>query len=199
MLFGCKTIPSDIAIYLGREKLRWVDSFRHLGNIFTPDLKDGLHIQLERDNFFRSVNGMCVKFKSVFISNDVASKLFQTYCCSFMAVSCGTYQAHLSVTYVPHGIKLYAGYFICYHSPHTDFYFRVWPSQIIYETISPRDPWHFFQNMMLSDDEVIKFLSVNAYFCNSLVGINRKFFITYKKKKIEWIGGKPHWSIVVST
>ena len=40
MLFGCKTIPNDIVIYLGEKKLRWVDSFRLLGNIVTPDLKD---------------------------------------------------------------------------------------------------------------------------------------------------------------
>ena len=62
----------------------------------------------------------------------------------FMAVSCGTCQAHLSMTYVPHGIKLYAGYFTCL-SPHTDFYSRVWPSQNIYETISSRDPRHYFK------------------------------------------------------
>ena len=38
--------------------------------------------------------------------------------------------------------------------------------------------------MMLSDNEVIKFLSVNAYFCNSLVGLNRKFFDVYQKKAL---------------
>ena len=45
---------------------------------------------------------------------------------------------------VLHGIKLYGGYFTC-HSPHTDFYSRVWPSQNIYETISSRDPRHYFK------------------------------------------------------
>ena len=38
--------------------------------------------------------------------------------------------------------------------------------------------------MMLSDNEVIKFLSVNAYFCNSPVGLNRKFFNVYQKKAL---------------
>ena len=47
MLFGCKTIPNDIDIYLGREKLRWLDSFKYLGNIVNPDLKDDLDIQLK--------------------------------------------------------------------------------------------------------------------------------------------------------
>ena len=35
---------------------------------------------------------------------------------------------------------------------------------------------------MLSVNEVIQLLSVNPYFCNSPVGINRKFFYMYKKK-----------------
>ena len=35
---------------------------------------------------------------------------------------------------------------------------------------------------MLSDNEVIEFLSVNTYFCNSPVGSNRKFFNMYKKR-----------------
>ena len=42
----------------------------------------------------------------------------------------------------------------------------------------------FFQNMMLSDNEVIKFLSINAHFCNSPVGLNRKFCNMYRKRKL---------------
>ena len=38
--------------------------------------------------------------------------------------------------------------------------------------------------MMLSDNEVIKFLSVNAYFCNSPIGLNRKFFNMCQKKAL---------------
>ena len=75
MLFGHKNIPNGNDVYLGGERLRWVDSLKHLGNIVTPDLKDDLDIQLKRGNFFRSVNGLCAKFKSVLTSNDVATKL----------------------------------------------------------------------------------------------------------------------------
>ena len=42
-----KTIPCGIDMYLGGEKLRWVDSIRHLGNMVNPDLKDDLGIQLK--------------------------------------------------------------------------------------------------------------------------------------------------------
>ena len=38
--------------------------------------------------------------------------------------------------------------------------------------------------MMLSDNDVIKFLSVNAYFCNSPVGFNQKLFYVYQKKAL---------------
>ena len=62
--------------------------------------------------------------------------------------------------------------------------------------------------MMLSDNKVIRFLSVNAYFCNSPVGLNRKFFNMYQKKVLseeeEGLGGlllsvlktrENHWCI----
>ena len=95
MLFGCKTIPNDIEIYLGREKLRWVGSFNHPGNIVIPDFIDDLDVQLKRSNIFRSVIGLFAKFKSVLISNDVASKLFQIYCCWFY----GSQLSNLSSSY----------------------------------------------------------------------------------------------------
>lgn len=81
MLFGVKHIPDNIVMYLGEEKLQWVDSFKHLGNIVTRNLRDDLDIQLKRGYFYGSVNGSCTKFKSVLLNHDVAAKLLQTYCC----------------------------------------------------------------------------------------------------------------------
>ena len=45
MLFGCITNPNDIGMYLGGEKLSWVESFKHLGHIVTPALKNDLDFQ----------------------------------------------------------------------------------------------------------------------------------------------------------
>ena len=42
--------------------------------------------------------------------------------------------------------------------------------------------------MTLTENEFIEFLSVNAHFCNSPFGLNRKFFTIYKKALSE--GGK---------
>ena len=47
MLFGCTTIPNGIDMSLGREKLIWADSIRHLSNIVSPDLKDDINFQLK--------------------------------------------------------------------------------------------------------------------------------------------------------
>ena len=100
----------------------------------------------------------------------------------FMAGSCGTCPAHLSMTYVAHGIKLYAGYVIC-RSKYTDS--PVCDPIRSYTRQSHQEVQDIiFQNMMLSDNEVIKFLSVNAHFCSSPIGLNRKFFNMYKKRAL---------------
>jgi len=83
MMFGMKTVPNTISMYLGQEKLQWANSIKHLGNMVSTDLKDDLDVQFKRGNFYMSVNGLCAKFKSVLSNNVIASKLFQTYCCSF--------------------------------------------------------------------------------------------------------------------
>ena len=40
---GYKDIPNAIEIYLGGEKIRWVDSLKHLGNAVTPNLIHDIH------------------------------------------------------------------------------------------------------------------------------------------------------------
>ena len=87
---------------------------------------------------------VCVQSLKVYLYATMLLQNYFKHIVLFMTVSGGTSQAHLSMTYVPHGIKLYARYFIC-RSTHTDFYSRVWPSQIIYKTISSRDPRHHFE------------------------------------------------------
>ena len=53
----------------------------------------------------------------------------------------------------------------------------------------------FFPNMMFSDNEEIKYRSVNAHFCNTPAGFSWTFFDMLKKKNIKWRGGKPWWAI----
>ena len=83
MTYGNRPTCPDIYLYLNGEELEWTDNFKHLGNIITTDQKDDSDIQLKRGHFYRSVVGLCYKFKSVLLNSDVAARLFQTYCCSF--------------------------------------------------------------------------------------------------------------------
>ena len=62
--------------------LEWTDTFKHLGNVITADQKDYSDIQLKRGHFYMSVNGLCYKFKDTLLNSDVATRLFQAYCCS---------------------------------------------------------------------------------------------------------------------
>ena len=69
--------------------LEWTDTFKHLGNVITADQKGESDIQLKCVNFCRSVNGLCYNFKGTPLNSDVASRLFQTYCCYFYGNQAG--------------------------------------------------------------------------------------------------------------
>ena len=140
-----------------------------------------IHIQFKRVNFFRSVNGLCAKFKSVLISINVVSKLFQTYFSSFYGSQLWNLSSSSFNDICTAWNKAVHRIFHLSFTTH-----RCLPSCVnqldhIRDNLIKRST-PLFQNMMLSDNEVIKFLSVNAYFCNSSVGLNRKFFNMYKKK-----------------
>ena len=68
-------------IYLNGMILQWVTNARHLGNIVTSQLKDDMDIQLKHGQFNGVVSSLCAKFRGIL--QDVASKLFYSYCCSF--------------------------------------------------------------------------------------------------------------------
>ena len=126
---------------------------------------------------------MCAKFKSVLISNDVASKLFQTYCCSFYGSQLWNLSSSSFNDICTAWNKAVRRIF---HLPFTTHRFLlpcVTQSEHIRDNLIKRSTT-LFQNMMLSDNEVIKCLSVNAYFCNSPVGLNRKFFNVYQNRAL---------------
>ena len=70
---------SNLHLYLNGKMLEWTGTFKHL----TADQKADSDIQLKRGHFYRSVNGLCYKFKGTLLNSDVATRLFQTCCCSF--------------------------------------------------------------------------------------------------------------------
>ena len=79
MAFGNRHVCPDLHLYLNGKMLEWTGTFKHL----TADQKADSDIQLKRGHFYRSVNGLCYKFKGTLLNSDVATRLFQTCCCSF--------------------------------------------------------------------------------------------------------------------
>ena len=84
--FGNRPISPDVYLYRNGEKREWTDNFKHLGYVMNTYQEDDSDIQLKCGHFYRSVNGLCCKFKSVLLNSDVATRLFQTYCCSFHGI-----------------------------------------------------------------------------------------------------------------
>ena len=78
MAFGNRHVYTDLHLYLNGKMLEWTDTFEHLGNVTTADQKADSDIQLKRGHFYRSVNGLCYKFKGTLLNSDVVTRLFQT-------------------------------------------------------------------------------------------------------------------------
>ena len=174
MAFGNRHVCPDLHLYLDGKMLEWTDTFKHLGNVITVDQKDDSDIQLKRGNFYRSVNGLCYKFKCTLLNSDVASRLFQTYCCSFY----GSQAWNLSSSSFE---------FICtawnkavrriFHLPYnTHRYllpFIVQTSHIRYQLVERFRT--FFATCMSSENLLINLLALNAHFCNSPMSMNRRY------------------------
>jgi len=81
--FSKMSLQGDLPVYLSGEKLSWSNKVKHLGNMLSYNLDDEFDIQLKRGYFYGSVNTLCAKFKCTLNNVDIASKLFQSYCCAF--------------------------------------------------------------------------------------------------------------------
>ena len=189
MAFGNRHVCPDLHLYLDGKMLEWTDTFKHLGNVITVDQKDDSDIQLKRGNFYRSVNGLCYKFKCTLLNSDVASRLFQTYCCSFY----GSQAWNLSSSSFE---------FICtawnkavrriFHLPYnTHRYllpFIVQTSHIRYQLVERFRT--FFATCMSSENLLINLLALNAHFCNSPMSMNRRYADKLLVKKMIWLRRK---------
>ena len=81
-MYMCRNkIKPNEHMYLYKNKLEWVDSFKYLGTFITPDLKDCTDISHKRGQFISSVNNLITSFRNV--SCHLLNKLFDCYCCSF--------------------------------------------------------------------------------------------------------------------
>ena len=146
--------------------------------------------QLKRGDFYRSVNGLCYKFKGTLLNSDVASRLFQTYCCSFY----GSQAWNLSSSSFE---------FICtawnkavrriFHLPYNTHRYLlssiVQTSHIRYQLVERFRT--FFASCMSSENILITLLALNAHFCNSPMSMNRRYADKLLvEKKMIWLRRK---------
>lgn len=164
-------------IKLNGETLSWTDSFKHLGNIISSDMREDLDVQYKRGNFYQSVNGLCAKFKGILFNCDIAARLFQTYCCSFY----GSQTWNMSNTIVD---SIYTSWNKAvrriFNLPFdTHRYLLPYVSQsepIRYQLIKRFKT--FFAACVSSENVIVNLLALNSYFCNSTMASNRKISAT---------------------
>ena len=120
------------------------------------------------------MNGFCYKFKGTLLNSDVASRLFQTYCCSFYGsqawnLSSSSFEfictawnkAVRRIFHLPYNIHRYLLPFI------------VQTSHIRYQLVERFRT--FFVTCMSSENLLINLLALNAHFCNSPMSMNRRY------------------------
>ena len=81
MRIGSNGDPPARAVSLSGSPLTWTRRIKHLGNIFTCDLKDSEDITFKKGAFISQVNRLNCKMSEV--SDNVKGQLLQTYCCSW--------------------------------------------------------------------------------------------------------------------
>ena len=200
MTFGNRHVCPDLHLYLNGTMLEWTDTLKHLGNAITADQKDDSDIQLKRGHFYRSVNGLCYKFKGTLLNSDVATRLFQTYCCSFYgspAWNLSSSSFEFICTAWNKAVRR-----IIFHLPcNTHRYllpFMVQTSHIRNQLVERYRT--FFAICMSSENLSINLLALNGHFCNSPMSMNRKYAdkLSVEKKKSDW-GGEQSCIFIVIT
>ena len=69
--------PDYCAVYLGNNKLTWVESVKYLGIHITNNVCDSKDIKIKIGNFFASVNSLIGNFKD--LPSCVINDLFSSY------------------------------------------------------------------------------------------------------------------------
>ena len=156
------------------QNFKTIGVFKWNGNVITADEKYDSDIQLKRGNFYRSVNGLCYKFKGTLLNSDVASRLFQTYCCSFygsQAWNLSSSSFELICTAWNKAVRIIFN--LPYNTHRYLLPFIVQTSHIRYQLVERFRT--FFATCMSSENLLINMLALNAYFCNSPMSMNRRY------------------------
>ena len=189
MAFGNRYVCPHLHLYLDGKMLEWTDTFKHLGNFITADQKDDSDIQLKRGNFYRSVNGLCYKFKGTLLKSDVASRLFQTYCCSFYGSQAWNLSSFsFEFIWTAWNKVVRKNFHLPYNTHRYILSFIVQTSHIRYQLVERFRT--FFATCMSSENILINLLALNAHFCNSPMSMNWRYADKLLVEKMIWLRRK---------
>jgi len=180
--FSMKVQPEDKYVYLSGEKLSWCNQVKHLGNILSYNLKDDHDIQLKRGYFYGSVNTLCAKFKCVLNDIDIASKLFQSYCCAFYGSQLWDLGSRcIDKIYIAWN-KAVRRIFRLPYNTHRFLLPVVVGVSAIHDQLKKRFI-KFKDSCDVSENSIIQMLLLNAQFENTPIGINMKFLCKQSAEK----------------
>jgi hypothetical protein len=97
----------DHQFSIGGQPMEFVDSYRHLDHIINSQFTDDDDINKRKADFIGQVNNLLCHFRAVYPA--VKCKLFFLTAVAFLVANCGHWIMIGSVTYVPHGVKVFAG------------------------------------------------------------------------------------------
>ena len=78
--FGGQPVMSE-NLYLGKIRIEWVSSVKHLGNYLNSDMTDKTDCNMKCSSFIGYVNKLKANFG--YLQPCVLGNLFKTFCCSF--------------------------------------------------------------------------------------------------------------------
>ena len=136
--------------------------------------KDDSDVQLKRGHFYRSVNGLCYKFKGTLLNRDVATRLFQTCCCSFYGSQAWILSSSSFECICTAWNKAVRRIFhLLYNTPWYLLPYTVQTSHIGNQLVERFRT--FFATCMSCKNLLINLLAPNTHFCNSPLSMNRKY------------------------
>ena len=78
--FGGQPVMSEV-LNLGKSRIEWVSSVKHLGNYVNSDMAHKIHCDMKYSSYISYVNKLKANFG--YLQPFVLRNLFKTFCCSF--------------------------------------------------------------------------------------------------------------------
>ena len=93
------------SVFTSHKVFKWsVFNVRHLGNYMCSNNDDLIDCTRKKSKLIGNVNKLRSNYDN--LQHNVLMNLFKSYCCSFMALYCGSFVPKALIKYVNHGMLL---------------------------------------------------------------------------------------------